>query len=386
MEHAQRNILKLIKASFTGVGTALDPDFSLEEQLPLIQEHQIDGMIYQGALLCGIPKNAPAMKSLFSRYYQHILIDQRQRALLDQLTDRFQTLGLDYLPLKGTVLKGIYPEPAMRPMGDADILIRMEQYDAVRTVLLELGFEEGHTWNHEIVWKHKDLYLELHSRLVNKWPPNYFGTGWQRAVSEQGHRYGFSPEDTYLFLFAHYGKHYRAGGIGLRQLTDLWVWKLAKPDMDMAYMRREMESINLLQFFDHTQKMLSSWFEDGPEDAYTKHMTDYIFASGCWGYVDNRLASRAAGQMKEGQKSGSRLRLILRTVFPPLEVMNQRYPVLKKCPVLLPLFWVVRIIGGVLFRRRNVKACMDQTSQSMVKKAESFEEALIFVGLEPSSN
>lgn len=38
----------------------------------------------------------------------------------------FDAGGIDYMPLKGSILKDLYPRHEMRMMGDADILIRME--------------------------------------------------------------------------------------------------------------------------------------------------------------------------------------------------------------------------------------------------------------------
>ncbi len=382
MESVQKNILRLIQAALSGTAQTLDPDFSLEPNMALIQSHQIEGMVYAGAVLCGIPKDTPCMQALFSRYCRQMMLSQRQTGLLERLFRKFEAQGIDYLPLKGTILKALYPEPGMRPMGDADVLIRMEQYETISQVMEELGFTLSHEWNHEIVWLHKDLYMELHSRLVNKWPPNYFGSGWQRAVPEQGHRYSFSPEDTYIFLFAHYGKHYRAGGIGLRQLTDLWVWLQTYPELDLEYIGSEMRSINLGVFFENTQALLQNWFAGGPETDFTAHMTAFIFSSGSWGHKASRLAAQNMDMLQA--KKQSRLSLFLRGIFPGLASMQTRYPVLKKCAVLLPVFWFIRIADALLFRQKKIKNHLDRSGGSAMRKAASYEDALRYVGLDPS--
>ena len=46
------------------------------------------------------------------------------------------------MPLKGCNMKALYPSPELRVMGDADILIRVEQYDRIRPIIQSLGFEE----------------------------------------------------------------------------------------------------------------------------------------------------------------------------------------------------------------------------------------------------
>ena len=68
--------------------------------------------------------------------------------------------------LKGCNLKRLYPQPELRLMADADILIRMEQYDQIKSVMQSLGFACERESDHEFIWRTKGLYLELHKRLL----------------------------------------------------------------------------------------------------------------------------------------------------------------------------------------------------------------------------
>ncbi len=388
MESVQKNILNLIRAALTGQRQPLDPDFSLEPNMRLILAHQIGGIIYQGALLCGIPKDDPCMKELFSRYYLHMIRDQRQTAILNKVFSEFEAAKIDYLPLKGTVLKALYPEPGMRAMGDADVLIRMEQYDQIRPVMDQLGFKEGSFTDHELVWDHPHLHLELHAKLVSHnyaWMADYFCPGWQRAIPAQGHRFCFSPEDTCIFLFAHYTKHYRGGGIGLRQLTDLWLWSQAHPQMDQAYIAREMDAIALGQFYVHTQTLLECWFAGGAPTAQTEHMTDFIFSSGSWGQYEMKQASKVlATKRKTKTAFGARISLYIHLIFPSVKYISHRYPIVKKHPWLLPVFWPIRWVSALLFRRKNVRSGLNILCSENIERTETFEQALRYVGLEAS--
>lgn len=65
-------------------------------------------------------------------------------------------------------------------MGDADILIRMGQYDRIKPILNSFGYCEGEAWDHELKWIHSALFLELHRRVVpmgHKDFSAYFGDG-----------------------------------------------------------------------------------------------------------------------------------------------------------------------------------------------------------------
>ena len=43
-----------------------------------------------------------------------------------------------------------------------------------------------------------------------------------------------SAEDEMIYIFTHYAKHYRAAGVGIKHILDLWVYKLYKPELDKS--------------------------------------------------------------------------------------------------------------------------------------------------------
>lgn len=69
----------------------------------------------------------------------------RNRVLFHGLSKVFRTLadqGIEVLALKGAVLAhSYYPEPALRPMADLDVLIRGDRLEQAVGVLLQAGFQ-----------------------------------------------------------------------------------------------------------------------------------------------------------------------------------------------------------------------------------------------------
>lgn len=385
MNHIQRGVLNLIRSAITGKAYPLPEDFVLADAEDLILKHQIVGLAYEGAVLCGIPKDNPTMAKLFPRYYQQMIRSNAQMTALNKLYAAFEENGIDYLPVKGCVLKELYPKPAMRTMGDADVLIRVEQYDTIQALMPQLGYTEGTPYYHELPWNSKSLHLELHSSLIPSYHTieyNFFSHTWEQAVHTGGHHYDQSPEDAFLFVFAHYAKHYRAGGIGIRQLVDIWVWQKAYPAMDMAVVQEGLEQLQFSDFYVNTMETLRCWFADEPVTDRASFMTDYIFSSGSWGSIERHDASQALRDSKRtGSLESARWERFLHIIFPSLKTMQNRYPILNKLPWLLPVFWPVRWVTALLFRRSSIRklgATMDHTSN---EKIESFEQALNYVGL-----
>ena len=80
------------------------------------------------------------MQGLFQTYCKMLLHSERQMADVKRIYKAFEENNIDYMPVKGCNMKSLYPAPEMRVMGDADILIKLDQYDKVEKVMNELGF------------------------------------------------------------------------------------------------------------------------------------------------------------------------------------------------------------------------------------------------------
>ena len=234
-------------------------------------------------------------------------------------------------------------------MGDADILIRESQYPQLAPILRETGFSGGEKEDHHYVWRSSGLCLELHLDLIAEKYPElhaYFGDGWAFARKTEGFRHEMSPEDTFIFLFAHFAKHFGSAGIGCRHVLDLWVYLNAHPDMDTAYIESRLNRISLRSFYLNVRKLLQAWFEDAPADHCALAMTEYIMRNGSWGSMDNFVIAQNANASTAAAKG----RFVFKAIYPGFEVLRKEYPVLKKAPVLLPAIAAFRLVKKISSR------------------------------------
>ena len=386
MDTKTRGIITLIKSAVTGESLPLPEGFSLEDAMEQLGRHGLYALGYQGAYCCGIPRVDTAMGILFQHYYIALLQSEGQMAALKALFQAFEEKGIDYLPLKGTILKPLYPRPELRSMGDADILIRMEQYDRIAPIMEELGYCFTEETDHELPWKSRNLYVELHKRLIPSYNQDYqayYGDGWQLTKHREGHRFSMRAEDAFLYIFSHYAKHYRDGGIGCRQVTDLWVWRRSHPDMDETYIRTEVKKLQLDVFYENTLRLLAVWFGDAEPDEVSEFMTEFIFVSGNFGLLENRVLSQGVKTMKHKTSvRGQWLRHLGEALFPGHDIIDKQYPVLYRHPWLLPVFWVIRWFDKLLFQRDVVDRRRRQLRVFTKEKIDSHEKALQYVGLD----
>ena len=386
MNTTQRGILLLLKSAVTGESYPLPEGFSMAEAMPIIKKHHLATLIYQGGSNCGLDEMGPDLLPLLRAYCAHLMRSDAQVAAIEKLCAAFEEKGIDYMPLKGCNMKARYPKPELRIMGDADILIRTAQYDAVRAVVEELGYTPEAESDHEYVWKSPALFLELHKRLIPSYNSDYyayFGDGWQLAKTRQGCRWAMTPEDEFIYLFTHFAKHYRDGGIGCRHGLDLWVYLRACPGLDGAYISAELGKLGLLEFYGNIRRLLDLWFGEGAEDEKTAMMTDFIFDSGSWGKWESHvLAAELKNRKAAGSARGGRIRSLTRLLFPAARDMAQRYAILGKAPWLLPVMWPVRWVDAALFRRDRVKRKGRDFQSATAEKIDGYQRAMNYVGLD----
>lgn len=382
MTNIQTGIITLMKCAITGESAQLPDGFSIEEAESFAVKQNIVTLIYDGAVKCGVSAKEPVMQRLFQRYVQLMIHSERQLMEAERIFKAFDENGIDYLPLKGCTMKQHYPKPELRYMGDADILIRTEQYNRIQAVMEKLGFGKGLENDYEYHWKNPGLNVELHKSLVssaNGFFYDYWKDAWNRAQNPGGTRFSLSPEDDLLFQLIHIAKHYRKSGIGVRYLLDLWVFLKTHPDLDENYLERELSRLNLSEFYRNMLDLMCAWFEDGESTGKTDFITDYLFSGNSWGSWKNTQVYHL--RAKKGSTAHGKAMFLISKLFPPLTTMTFQYPLLKKIPVLLPVFWILRL-GRYWIRnpknRQKAMYIMTNVSDEMVNRR---QEHMQYVGL-----
>lgn len=308
---------------------------------------------------------------------------------LNALFSLFQEHGIAYMPVKGAVLKSLYPQSDLRVMGDADILIREEQYPAIQELMLSLGLQKEGEHDNDYVWRGGDFMLELHKYLVSSFNREfsaYYHDAWRFARQDgQSCAYHLSPEDHFIYLLVHFAKHYRSGSINAKNICDFWVCRNAFPNMDEAYLTAELQKLNLLDFYRNVLDLLDTWFEGAPPTAAVEIITQTAFQGGIHSREESVQIASVIMRTKE-QKSflGSKIKVFWKKIFLPVNALAKRYPILLKAPVLLPVIWIVRAFE-ILFlhpeRRRHAMDASRQILQMDDARVADYEDKLRAVGL-----
>ncbi|MBR3611451.1 MAG: nucleotidyltransferase family protein [Oscillospiraceae bacterium] len=380
MNHMQKGVIMLIKSAITGEAQPLPEGFSIDEAYGFIVKHKIMMLAYDGAVRCGIPKENPTMQKLFQSYIQGLLYSEKQMKAVSEIYSAFDENGIDYLPLKGCNMKYLYPKPELRLMGDADILIKEEQYIKIKKVLSELGYSDLGIISNHYVWDSPELHIEAHISPMpasNQKFYDYYGKGWAKAHKSEGCRYIYSKEDSFIFLFIHFARHYLDGGIGIRHAADIFVYMNNFCDMDYSYIEEEMEKLGILKFYKNVLTVLDYWFKNGNVTDSAKIVSDFIMESGNWGsFESSALATGHNSFLAEEKVSGTKGKNFFNEVFPNKKIMTQRYSWVDNKTLLMPAAWVARWVDAIIFRRKNIKIKVKKIKMMNDEKIDEYRDNL----------
>ena len=386
MTSFQSGFLSLIKAALLESTAELPADFSFGEAYLVAEQHQVLPLIYYGAMSVPSFMQDPVFGKYFERSCSYISHSANQQEKLNHLFSLFEEAGVDYMPLKGVLLKELYPSPEMRVMGDADILIRMEDYDTIRPIMRNLPAVPLPESDHEYTWMMPPrLTIELHKRMIPSYNEDYYayyGDGWRlaRPTSADSHRFEMTREDTLIYLFTHFAKHYRDKGAGLKYVVDFYVFRRAYPELDMAYVEREMKKLRLWEFYRNVMRLVDVWFEGAESDEKMDYMTDKIFSDGVFGKEENGAVSEGV-KLSKTAGSAKRKRAI-RLIFPKYSNMCVKYPVLKKWPILLPFLWIWRLLDTLFSHKDRIRRRKAQLDQMSDENISAYQRELNYVGLD----
>lgn len=268
--------------------------------------------------------------------------------------------GIWYMPLKGSILKEMYPDFSMRQMADNDILFDVKYQSEIKKYFEDNGYSviSYNKGNHDVYEKPPVLNFEMHTSLFgqahNQEWKEYYEDIKERLVKDSDNNYGyhFSDEDFYIYIITHECKHYTGSGTGLRSLLDHYVYLQVKQDsMDWAYKKLGISD------FEHQSRNLSqrvfreSSAELSDED---KLMLEHYLKSGTYGTLEQYTQQKIEKFQKQ-TGSTSRRKYIWQRIFPPMEIYEAFFPFFYRHKILLPVGWAYRLIRGVTARRKYVK-------------------------------
>ena len=290
----------------------------------------------------------------------------RKLALFDvertAIAREFEKAKIWYLPLKGILLKDLYPKAAMRQMTDNDILCDGSKMAEVRRIMEGLGYtcELYEQYNHDTYAKPPTLEFEMHRTLfpAEHFPQyhDYFKNIGDRLLPVSGSAFcrQMSAEDFYLYMLTHTYKHYIRAGSGLRSLLDVYVFLRTHPDLNRDYLDAELAKLEITDFEEKIRRLSQKVFTGGMLDKYEQSDLDYYISSGNAGTLQNQEYNQMETNLGGDDSKQSKRRFILSRIFLSGEALQKNYPFFARHKALYPILFLYRPIKGAVTHPRGI--------------------------------
>ena len=283
---------------------------------------------------------------------------------LNSLIDIFERECIDFIPLKGSVLRNYYPEAWLRTSCDIDILVKNEDLDRTVNLLIEkYGYVFKERGLHDIsLFSKNKIHLELHFDLTSE--DRYtkiLSTVWEECVlaENKSHQYLMSNEMFMFYHLTHMAEHFIHGGCGIRSFIDLWIIR-TKMSYDEGTVLKMCEQVGLEDFYFQTQHLMKVWFESEKHTDLSIEIENFIIGAGIYGSMENNIA------INQSENKG-KIKYIFGRVILPYEKLKRLYPKLEKHKILIPFYQVRRWIYFI-FKKNKKRAMQELKVNSYLSK------------------
>lgn len=281
----------------------------------------------------------------------------QRKALAQTMVQELDRAGIDYILMKGYVVRELYPVPELRTFNDIDIVIRPEDRKRSHELMLSRGYQVHTDWEPVFSYfKEQELY-EIHTDIMEIDVSEkadyrgYFGNMWRYAQPIGEHSYCFTPEFHFLYLLTHIAKHIHGSGAGVRMYLDVAAFvRRYDAEADWVWIAEQLRELKLFQFAAVVLTAVEAWFgiaspmrHEKVSEVVMESFRDFTLEAGVFGH-HNREDAMAGLKHTNQEESAPRLRQLLRRTFPAAKTIQTRYTYLQEKPWLLPVAWVHRLI------------------------------------------
>lgn len=299
----------------------------------------------------------------------------RKNILLDRERERIfafmEEQGIWHMPLKGIILKEMYPAFGMRQMADNDILYDSNFQNSLCIWMKEQGYKviSCGRGNHDVYEKKPVYNYEMHTALYggehNPVWITYYENIKEKLIADKKKKYSFhfTDEDFYIYIITHIYKHFAGSGTGIRSLLDVYIYLQAKEAiMNWDYINEELKKVQVSDFEGKVRHLSQKVFSKELQKLTKKEeeLLKYFLYSGTYGTLENHVQHRL--DQFETDKKG----YIIKRLVPDEEFYKNYVPFVYQHKWSRPFFVIFRLVRGLFRKDRRI-----MKEIKALKKAES---------------
>ncbi len=374
MKKLYEDYIFLVRTALEG-SRADDFGGDFEALLGIAREHNMTNILWY-ALRKNRSVPTHIVTELQSSHNMLLFKCANQKMTRGELEGLLSSAGIKHMFLKGADVAQLYPSEDMREMADIDVYADLDSHENVKEVLLQAGYSfEGHKGHHDVFHRDPFISVEVHESVLDKQRETgldaYFASPWELAQGS-GFEYRFDPSDNYIFLMGHLFGHFHQGGVGVRFFADMALYmKKYGDELDWVKIDSVFERFGLSEVMHNLKALALHWFGDEPESGLLDEMGEYVFESGSYGKTAHMVMYLAN---EDGKNSFSAA--VKRKLFISPAEMRRRSRAVDRCPLLLPLAYLVRAVKIVFTRFREFRAWMRGVKAADSEAVKKYKEMM----------
>ncbi len=305
--------------------------------------HIVASCLYKNGLL---PKGE-AFEKFQKEQMLAVYRNEQIKFAYSEICQVFNKEKIPFVPLKGSVIRPFYPEANMRTSCDIDVLISKENLQKAVELLKKKGYRLKSRNYHDVsLFSPANVHIELHFSVLENLEniDKILQNAWDYTVLKSESCYEFTDEFFVFQMLAHMSYHFLWGGFGVRFLMDVWVME-HKMGKTVECAEELLEQAGIYKFAQEVSRLANICFSGEEEEGFSRKFLKHILEGGIYGNTQNRVSVKKS-------ENPSTVAYIIKRWFAPYKTMAEHYPVLKKAPILLPIFWIVRLFK-ILARGRT---------------------------------
>ncbi len=302
------------------------------------------------------------IKKFEDNYNKNLFKDINQQFELKSIIEFCEKNKIKNLPLKGSVLKYIFPRTDIRVMGDIDIWVEKDGIKKVKNYLKDNDYKLKNTnsYNSEYI-KEPVMILELHNLITVSQNKDIFeylnNTVIDNLINSDNYNYSYKMkiEDLYLHILEHCVKHYEIGGISIKMLTDFYILNkkyISKFNAEkISKLNKQIEVFGYTNINRTIVDLSYKWFSINGEGLCNDEFSNCIINNRSYGTLQNAI-------INSNYKKINLFHYTLRWLFPPVKRIKKLYYTALTKPYLVPFYyfvwWGERINIYLIKRQKNI--------------------------------
>lgn len=380
MDNNEKYFVSLISSHMNNTTPDVPEDVDWEEIYRLSNIHNVCAIVTNQILL--LPKDNQPKRDTLIKFRQQIgytLIDyDNKNTALNFLKGTMKKAEINFLLIKGAVLRDYYPIKEYRTSGDIDVIINYSDIDKCREIFDAEKVKITDTRNNFFAFRYQEQNIEIHTNFDMDHP--YFENIFD-ICDKSGFEYKISDELHLLYVLCHIAKHFNLFGAGIKMFMDIDVLIRHMKNFDYDQFLKKCNELNIETFAKSCFSLCNYWFSTPVKaeidfkqnDDFRKLFEDEIISSGSFGFNKRNLGNYYInkGIGKSGKNNiFAKIKAFSAMLFPKKEYIKSEFNYLKKYSFLLPFAYIHRLFLAVFVRTKHSK----NTIKSIISTKDESEQ------------